>query len=152
MRRSFAQTAGAFILACCLCLNPPGPLSPSTIVYAALPMSISDAAMSWINSAVQAVRNGFFLYLNSDSGYNNGFFSGFFPGGATLNKIHLNTACVYDPISPTRCSSDPNAIDRVRGTVARIGFDALALGEFAGVNVEEPENWGVRRTGVGYDL
>jgi hypothetical protein len=34
----------------------------------------------------------------------------------------------------------------------RVSFDAQAPGNFAGVNIEEPENWGVLRTGSGYPL
>ena len=45
-----------------------------------------------------------------------------------------------------------HVLDRLRGNVMRIVFDPLASGEYAGVNFEEPENWGSLRTGVGYDL
>src|SRR5437667_5206328 len=34
----------------------------------------------------------------------------------------------------------------------RITFDPLAPGEFVGLNIEEPENYGVDPRGVGYDL
>ena len=98
-----------------------------------------------------AARNGAYVYLDSDSGYNWGFFPGWFPG-ATVDRIHLNTACVYDPASPTGCTTDPGRIDAHRGTVVAIGFDPLPSGLFAGINVEEPENYGVNPRGVGYDL
>jgi len=114
--------------------------------------SVSDQALTLVNTLAFADRSNFWLYVDSDSGYNKGFPSGFFPGGAALTKIHLDTACVYDPNSPSRCTTERNRIDRDRGTVMRVSFDALAPGAFAGVNIEEPENWGVTRSGVGYDL
>lgn len=114
---------------------------------------MSDSGLSLLNDLVQANRSNFWIYLNSDSGYNKGFPSGFFANPtAALSKIHLNTACVYDPQAADGCSTNPAQLDKSRGTVMRITFDPLNQGEFAGINIEEPENWGVLQTGIGYDL
>jgi hypothetical protein len=114
--------------------------------------TISGPALDLVHEIVQANRSNFSLYVDSDSGYNKGFPSGFFPGGPVLSKIHLDTGCVYDPQSANGCATDRTRMDRVRGTVMRISFDPLASGEFVGINIEEPENWGVKQTGIGYDI
>src|ERR1700694_1918868 len=114
--------------------------------------TISGPGLDLVHELVQANRSSFSLYVDSDSGYNKGFPSGFFPGGPVLTKIHLDTACVYDPQSSNGCATDRTRMDRVRGTVMRISFDPLASGEFVGINIEEPENWGVNMRGIGYDL
>ena len=102
---------------------------------------------------VSANRASFYVYQDADSGFNHGFPSGFFADRPeTLGKIHLDAACVDDSGTMNGCSTDPSHLDRDRGTVLRLSFDALSPGEFAGVNLEEPENWGTLRTGVGYDL
>ena len=54
--------------------------------------------------------------------------------------------------SQSGCTTDPNRIDANRGTVVAIGFDAQPPGTFAGINLEEPENYGVNPRGIGYDL
>src|SRR5262245_19869641 len=64
-----------------------------------LEAGVSDPALSLVNSLVSADRASFFVYKNSDSGSNHAFPSGWFPGGPVLSKIHLDTACVYDPVS-----------------------------------------------------
>jgi hypothetical protein len=115
-------------------------------------VGISGPANGLVRDLVWANRTNFYVYQDSDSGFNHGFASGWFAGGAALGKIHLDPACVYDPASPNGCTSDGNRLDRVRGTVMRATFDPLAPGEFVGVNIEEPEDFGVKLTGVGYDL
>ncbi len=110
---------------------------------------ISDPAYSLFTQRVAANRLNFHVYRASDSGLNHGVPSGFF---GEINKIHLDAACIDDPNSPTGCSTDPNRLDRERGTVLSISFDSLAPGTFAGVNIEEPENYGANPRGKGYDL
>lgn len=109
----------------------------------------ADLAFEMLNARIQERLDAFYVYKNEDSGFNHGFPSGFF--GAT-SKIELDTGCVDDPTSQTGCSADSTALDCDRGTVARISFAPLGSGEFAGVNFEEPENWGVLQAGSGYDL
>lgn len=95
----------------------------------------------------------FFVYRDADDGVNHGFPSGLFADSSgTLGKIALDAACIDDSAAPHGCSADPTRLDRARGTVLRIAFDPLAPGEFIGVNVEEPENWGALPRGRGYDL
>jgi hypothetical protein len=109
---------------------------------------ISPAAYKLLDGRVGAVRKAFWVYLDQDSGFNRGFPSGFF---GRIASITVNAGCI-DTLTPSGCSSNANALDTKRGTVLAIAFGAQPVGSFAGVNIEEPENWGVRRTGRGYDL
>src|SRR2546423_3911181 len=114
--------------------------------------TISGPALDLVHELVQANRSNFWLYVDSDSGYNKGFPSGLFGKSTALSKIHLDTACVYDQQSSNGCATDRTRMDRVRGTVIRVSLDPLASGEFVGINIEEPENWGANNRGIGYDL
>src|ERR1041385_1102030 len=110
---------------------------------------ISDAAYPVLLDRTQTNRHAFYVYQDGDSGFNHGFPSGLF---GTLSKIHIDTACIDDPASTNGCSTNLNNLDSQHGNVFRISFDSFSAGEYAGVNIEEPENWGVLRTGDGYDL
>ena len=110
---------------------------------------ISDAAFSLISNRVNENKKSFYIYKDGDSGFNHGFPSGLF---GQVNKIEIDTACIDDSGSANGCSQDPNVLDKERGNVMRISFDPLLPGEFAGINIEEPENWGVLSTGMGYDI
>ncbi len=116
---------------------------------AAATTPVSDRAYPLLLQRTLTNRASFFVYRDADSAANHGFPSGFF--GAT-HKVHIDTACVDDPASPTGCSTNLNILDRERGNVVRISFDPLSDGEWAGVNFEEPENWGGTKPGAGYDL
>lgn len=106
-----------------------------------------------MSQRVIANQGNFPVYLDQDSGFNHGFPSGFFASNpANLGTIHIDTGCIDNITAANGCSIDPNTLDRVRGTVMRVSFDPQSLGNFAGVNIEEPENWGVLQTGTGYDL
>jgi len=59
---------------------------------------------------------------------------------------------VYSASAANGCSTDPTAIDQTRGTVFQFTFSSLASGEYIGLNFEEPQNWGLNKTGIGYDL
>jgi hypothetical protein len=99
-----------------------------------------------------ANQSFFYVYQDQDSGLNHGFPSGFF---GDINTVHVDTGCVDD-------SNDPNAVrgcappgstilDRGRGNVMRITFDRQTT--FAGLNIEDPENWGqTRPQSRGFDL
>lgn len=131
------------LLICLLCLGSP----------AQSQTGISGPAYQLLGQRVVANQGSFYVYLDQDSGFNHGFPSGFFGSTpANLATIHIDTGCISDPTAANGCSTDPNALDRVRGTVMRVSFDPQTSGNFAGVNIEEPENWGVLRTGTGYDL
>src|SRR5260370_24388106 len=69
-----------------------------------------------------------------------------------VGTLHSDTGCIDDANATNGCSTDPTVLDRSRGTVLRISFDPQTSGNFAGANIEEPENWGVLQTGTGYDL
>ena len=115
--------------------------------------AISDAVYQTIRQRMALDQENFFLYLDQDAGQNHGFASGRFSGSpANLASIHVDTGCVDDANAASGCSTDPTALDRTRGTVLRISFGPQTPGNFAGVNIEEPEHWGALQTGVGYDL
>jgi hypothetical protein len=101
-------------------------------------------------------QTAFFVYKSTDSGFNHGFASGWFANPISNHRtISLDAACVDDPADTTTgCYplTDTSALDTVRGTVLRFTFAAQAPGDWVGVNIEEPEHWGVLQTGIGYDL
>jgi uncharacterized protein (TIGR03437 family) len=113
-------------------------------------VGISGPAYQLVSARINANRSTFMVYQDQDSGENHGFPSGFFGNIAT---VHLDTGCVDDTTQPDGCAPPgSNLLDRVHGTVLRVSFDPQAPGTFAGLNIEEPENWGVLRTGLGHDL
>ena len=112
-------------------------------------IGIAGPALSLINTRTAQNQSQFYVYEDVDSGFNHGFPSGVF--GVTT-KVHTDPACVYSSTAMNGCSTDPTVLDRTRGTVFRVTFDPLATGEFAGLNFEEPQNWGTLQTGAGYDL
>jgi hypothetical protein len=114
--------------------------------------TISGPAYELLNQRTSANQNSFYVYLDQDSGFNHGFPSGFFASSGNLSTIHIDSGCIDDPTSATGCSTNPNVLDRTRGTVLSISFDPQTGNNFAGVNIEEPENWGVLQAGTPYDL
>ena len=121
--------------------------------------SLDDCAYQLVNSRITANQENYFVYLDQDSGFNHGFPSGFFD---ETGQITVDTGCLNDPADQTTgCfpADDKTHLDKVNGTVFRITFASLSSD--AGVNVEEPQNWGVLyakgKCGVtvscnGYDL
>lgn len=115
--------------------------------------NISGPAYSLINARTSQNQSQFFVYDNDDSPFNHGFPSGAFGSStAAMGKLHVDPSCVYSASAANGCSTDPTAMDQTRGTVFRFTFDPLASGEYAGLNFEEPENWGAKQTGIGYNL
>lgn len=115
--------------------------------------SITTAACSLLAERVGTNQDRFQVFENADSGFNHGFPSGFFGDStATLAKVGIEAACIDDPDSVDGCSNDMGRLDHDRGTALRVSFDPLLPGEFVGVNIEEPENWGASPRGQGYDL
>jgi hypothetical protein len=112
-------------------------------------VALRPAAYALLHERVRANQLHFYIYKDADSGLNHGFPSGFFGG---VDSIHIDTTCVDDPRAANGCTTDPLRFDREHGTVMRVTFDPQSSGQFAGVNIEEPENWGVSRLGTGYDL
>jgi hypothetical protein len=127
----------------------------SVQVTCATGSAISGLTYQLLTQRAVANQGSFYVYVDQDSGFNHGFPSGLFAttgNPANLGTIHIDTGCISDPNAANGCSTDPNALDRMRGTVMRVSFDPQTSGNFAGVNIEEPENWGVLKTGNGYDL
>lgn len=106
-------------------------------------------AFNEIARRVDENQSGFFVYKDVDSAFNHGFPSGLF---GALDRIQVNGACLEEPSSPSACSTNLARLDRVRGTVLQIAFLPLAPAQFAGLNFEEPERWGIRPRGVGFNL
>ncbi len=118
-----------------------------------VPSTISDLAYQLGAARVVEPQQNFFVYKDQDSAFNHGFPSGLFANtSATISKLHIDTGAIDDPSSSTGVSTDPNRLDRARGNVLRLTFDPLQAGEFVGLNVEEPENWGANQRGIGYAL
>jgi hypothetical protein len=111
----------------------------------------TEAAYGLLTSRVFANQSKFYVYLDQDSGFNHGFASGFFPGDLAPN-IQVNAGCIDDTTSATGCSTNSAVLDQTRGTVFSVSFNSIPPGRFEGLNIEEPENWGVSQTGMGYDL
>jgi len=116
---------------------------------------VSATPSGELQSRVTANASNFYVYQDQDAGLNHGFPSGFFGSPGNLGTIHLDAGCIDDPgnlITGCYSSTDTTVLDIAHGTVLRISFDAQTMGNFAGVNIEEPQNWGVLQTGTGYDL
>jgi hypothetical protein len=113
-----------------------------------------------VQARVTANEQAFYVYKDADSGFNHGFASGWFVYPLSelpniQNIIQVDSGCVDDPADTTiGCypATDTSALDTVRGTVLRFSFAPQAPGSYAGVNIEEPEHWGVLQTGTGYYL
>jgi hypothetical protein len=105
-------------------------------------------------------QQAFYVYKDADSGYNHGFASGWFVYPLSevsniQNIIQVDPGCVDDPADTAiGCypSTNTSVLDTVRGTVLRFSFAPQMSGSYAGVNIEEPEHWGVTQTGTGYNL
>jgi hypothetical protein len=124
-----------------------------TVIPCRSDTGISNTAYLQISQQIMPALAPFYVYQDQDSGLNHGYPSGFFADPpATLSKLHVDTGCIDDPISLTGCTTDPGRLDRVRGTILRVTFDPLSGTQFAGVNIEEPQNYGANPRGVGYDL
>ena len=114
--------------------------------------SISDPAYRELTQRVTANAANFFVYQDEDSGFNHGFPSGFF---GTPGIVSIDTGCVDDPADMmTGCFplTDMTHLDRTHGTVLRVSFGAQTGSSYAGLNIEEPQDWGQYMDGVGYDL
>jgi hypothetical protein len=124
--------------------------SSPPIAESQVPLStLQDGSYELLTERAKAHRDSFFLYADADSGLNHGFPSGVF---GNPPNIQINAHCIDDPSSGSGCTSDPNRLDRVRGSVLNLVFGPRSPGQFHGVNIEEPQNWGATQNGVGYDL
>jgi hypothetical protein len=117
---------------------------------------LASDARSAISGRMASSRTGFQVYVDGDSAFNHGYPSGKFGSPSALDGLELDPSCVEDTASTTTgCSISADKLDRVRGTVFRIKFPALPRGQYAGLNIEEPEGWGSQarpRSGNGFDL
>ncbi|MGC2695138.1 MAG: hypothetical protein WA738_05040, partial [Candidatus Angelobacter sp.] len=118
-------------------------LASTKLQAASSSSSISSGVYSVLSARATSNQNSFFVYRDQDDGLNHGFPSGFF---GAFDHITLDAGCIDDPASTNGCSSDTTKLDRTHGTVLRITIAPLSPQTFAGVNIEEPENWGVLQT------
>jgi hypothetical protein len=142
-------TVGAFPI---VVTNPaPGGGPSNTVNF----IVATNSALAELIARANGNQN-FFVYVDQDSGFNHGVPSGFFAQPlSNLSTIHLDTGCVDDPADTTTgCfpPTDTTHLDTKRGTVMRMTFDAQTGQNFAGINIEEPLDFGVLQTGSGYDL
>lgn len=121
--------------------------------------AVSDAAYQLLHDRTAFNQENFYVYLDADSGFNHGFPSNFFAGDAggvrldLIEQIRISLSAIDDSNSVDGVSTDPNRLDRSRGTVWQITIPALdGVNEFAGVGFEEPSLAGAPVTGVGYNL
>ena len=99
---------------------------------------VADAGYRLLNQRAAANQNAFYVYVDSDSGFNHGVPSGFV-GDSSL--IHVDSGCLDNPSDLTtgcRPASDRTALDMSRGTVLRFSVDPLAADQVAGVNIWDP--------------
>ena len=117
-------------------------------------VGLSDAAYALLNERVTFNQDHFYVYQDADAGFNHGFPSNFFASSQGLiDQIDINLSCIDDLNSASGCSTDPNRIDRTRGTVLQLTFPPLANGtDFEGVGFQEPEDPAAQPLSQGYDL
>lgn len=115
------------------------------------PMDFLTPAYSLLHERVGFVRN---FYVYKDAANLHGQPSGFIAGDSNGDRpdlrsaVEVNTACLSESSSATGCSSNPNALDRLRGTVMQVTAPPLVhAGEFAGISFVEGLD-----AGQGYDL
>ena len=114
--------------------------------------AISGPAYQVLDARAGADQAAFSVYVDQDSGFNHGFPSGEF---GDIGTITIDTGCVDDPNDPNAihgCAppNDSTILDKIRGTVMRVTFASQSSS--AGLNIEEPEDWGQNRNGIGYNL
>lgn len=121
--------------------------------------NIGSSAYQLLNTRTSANQASFYVYQDQDSGFNHGFPSGEF---GDISSITIDPGCLNDPSDLNTGCSPPNDVsdfDATRGTVFRLTFSGVS--GFAGLNIEEPQNWGVlfangdcgvTTTCYGYDL
>ena len=144
--RRYLRNIAFLIIGFSLCLGFfPGSVQPQS-------GTMSSLAYQLLSQRVAANQTNFYVYLDQDAGLNHDFPSGFFASLGNRGTIHPDTGCIDAPHGTTGCSTNPDVLDRVHATVMRISFDLQTPGNFVGVNIEEPKNWGVLQTGKGYDL
>ena len=115
--------------------------------------TISSPAYALLNERVTFNQDHFYVYQDADSGFNHGFPSNFFASPQSLiSQIGIDLSCIDDVNSTSGCSTDPQRLDRTRGTVWQLDFPPLAAGEFAGVGFQEPEDPAAQPLSQGYDL
>ena len=103
--------------------------------------NIGSSAYQLLNARTSANQASFYVYQDQDSGFNHGFPSGEF---GDLGSIASDAGCINNPADmATGCfmPGDTMHYDVTQGTVFRFTFTSPQ--ELTGVNIEEPENWGV---------
>jgi hypothetical protein len=125
-----------------------------TIILQAQTGPSVSAAYQELHQRAVANASNFYVYQDQDSGLNHGYPSGWF---GTISAITIDTGCIDNPADTvTGCypSSNTTALDLTHGTVFRVTFASLASDQFAGLNIEEPLNWGAngQPASNGYNL
>jgi hypothetical protein len=114
--------------------------------------SVSEGLDSLLASTLTDIRSNYYLYERFDSGFNHGFLSGLFANPPSLiTSSAIQSSCILDVNAVSGCNSDPKALDKT-GTWLRLSIPPLTSSQYFGLNIEEPEKYGVLRTGYGLDL
>jgi hypothetical protein len=115
--------------------------------------TISACAYQVVNQRAAANQTFFYVYLDADSAFNHGFASGlFFTGDVNPSSVVIDPGCLDAATSASGCATDPNLIDRTRGTVFRISFPSLGPSDYVGLNFQDPQNYVAGDGSSGYNL
>jgi len=113
--------------------------------------ALGNGAYELLHQRVAENQGAFYVYKDAGSAFNHGeltLFSSQSPSPVTL--VSVDADCISDPTSPSGCATDPDTMDRVRGTVLHIHVDPLSTGQFAGIAIRGTANvpTGINLTGV----
>ena len=127
----------------------------SIIPFAAVSQStpISDRVYVYVNRLMRDIRESYYAFDTADSGFNHAIPSGLFASRTSLLKEgFIVGACVFDSNAADGCSTSPDAFDK-GGAMLKLKVPPLPqVADYFGLNFEEPENYGVKRRGLGVDL
>jgi hypothetical protein len=113
----------------------------------------SDKVFKYVNGLMSNIRNQYFIFETGDSGFNHGIPSGLFGSPTSLlTSDAINAGCVFDPQASDGCSSSTAVYD-TKKAMLRLKIPPLTnRSQYFGLNLEEPEKYGITRVGVGVDL
>lgn len=106
-----------------------------------LPSASVDLAFELLHQRAALNQSVFYVYQDGGSALNHGeltLFSSESPNPIT--KIDVDANALHDPTSPTGVATDPDAVDRIRGSVLQVDVGSLSAGQFAGLAIRGTAN------------